>query len=347
MDRRVWRALGAGAGLAAAGAAYATWVEPRWFALRRLEVPCLPEGAARLRVLHLSDLHLVPRQGMKRAWVRRLADLDPDVVLNTGDNLAAHDAVPALVEAFDGLLGVPGAFVLGSNDYFAPGLKNPLRYLDDSHDRPVRTGSAGPGEHGPGPADPADRSRLPTEDLLDALTARGWVDLTNGRARLEVGGVRLELVGVDDPHLDYDDYAAVAGPSAPDADLTIGVTHAPYRRVLDAMSRDGARLLIAGHTHGGQLQVPGHGALVTNCDLDTSRAAGLSRWWPGAGADPSAQAPADAAWLHVSAGLGGNPYTPFRFSCRPEATLLTLVPAGRAVGGPVRSPRLGARRTVR
>ena len=328
MDRRVWGALGTGAGLAAAGAAYATWVEPRWFALRRVEVPCLPPGAPSLRVLHLSDLHLVPRQGVKRAWVRRLAELGPDLVLDTGDNLAAHDAVPALVDTLDGLLDVPGAFVLGSNDYFAPGLKNPLRYLDDSHDRPVRTVPAASGQHGPGPADPADPGRLPTEELLEALTGRGWVDLTNARTRLEVAGLSLELVGVDDPHLEYDDYAAVAGPAADDADLTIGVTHAPYRRVLDAMSRDGARLLIAGHTHGGQLQVPGHGALVTNCDLNTARASGLSRWWPGAGSEPPAPAPGDAAWLHVSAGLGGNPYTPFRFSCRPEATLITLVATG-------------------
>ncbi|MGC5582769.1 metallophosphoesterase [Ornithinimicrobium sp. W1665] len=326
MDGRVWRGAAAGTGLAAAGAAYATWVEPRWFALRREEVPCLPAGTAPLRVLHVSDLHLVPRQSVKRAWVSRLADLRPDLVLDTGDNLAAHDAVPALVDTLGGLLDVPGAFVLGSNDYFAPGLKNPLRYLDDSHERPVRSDRPVPGQHGPGSADPGDGSRLPTEDLLEALTGRGWIDLTNARTRLDVAGVRLELVGVDDPHLEYDDYPAVAGPADGEADLTIGVTHAPYQRVLDAMSRDGARLLVAGHTHGGQLQVPGHGALVTNCDLDTSRAAGLSRWWPGAGATPSSDAPADAAWLHVSAGLGGNPYTPFRFACRPGATLLTLLP---------------------
>jgi predicted MPP superfamily phosphohydrolase len=71
---------------------------------------------------------------------------------------------------------------------------------------------------------------------------------------------------------------------------------------------------------------------VTNCDLDTRRAKGVSRWWPGAGytghgggAVPSSDAPEDAAWLHVSAGLGTSPYAPVRFACRPEATLLTLV----------------------
>lgn len=89
------------------------------------------------------------------------------------------------------------------------------------------------------------------------------------------------------------------------------------------MSRDDVDLAMAGHTHGGQLCVPGYGALVTNCDLDAARASGLSRY-PGRMSDPAA---ADHMFLHVSAGLGTSPYTPVRLACRPEATLLTLVPA--------------------
>ena len=125
-------------------------------------------------------------------------------------------------------------------------------------------------------------------------------------------------------HLNYDRYAEVAGPSDPHAALTVGVTHAPYQRVLDSMTSDGAGLVIAGHTHGGQLCLPFYGTLVTNCDLDRRRAKGVSRWWPGAGATPSSEAPAGAAWLEVSAGLGTSPYAPVRFACRPEVTLLTL-----------------------
>ncbi len=293
------------------GLAYASLIERNAFVLRRRSVPVLPRGHRPLRVLHLTDLHLMPTQRRKVAWVRALARLHPDLVVNTGDNLAHSEAVPVALEAFGPLFDVPGVFVLGSNDYFAPTFKNPLLYLAPQLSR-----------------GPVDSSRLPTDDLAKGMLDGGWADLTNARARLEVGGEPVEFVGVDDPHLGYDRYGLVEGAADPTALLTIGVTHAPYQRVLDAMTADGARLVIAGHTHGGQLCVPGYGAIITNCDLDTRRVKGVSRWWAGAGADPSAAAPADAAWLEVSAGLGTSPYAPVRFACRPEATLLTLEPVG-------------------
>lgn len=304
------RLTAATVGLGAGVLAWSTLVEPRAFALRRVEAPVLPPGSAPLRVLHVSDLHLVPGQDYRADWLRGLDRLDPHLVVSTGDHMAHPDAVPSVLDAFGPLLHRPGVFVLGSNDYFPPVPKNPLRYFNDSHRRGAET----------------THRRLPTADLLRGLTAAGWTDLTNARARRRIVGVDLEFVGVDDPHLGYDRYARVAGPAAPDADLTIGVTHAPYQRVLDAMAHDGAALLLAGHTHGGQVCVPFYGALVTNCDLDTRRAKGLSRWWEGAGSTPRVQAPDDAAYLNVSAGLGASPYSPFRVACRPEATLLTLVP---------------------
>jgi predicted MPP superfamily phosphohydrolase len=105
----------------------------------------------------------------------------------------------------------------------------------------------------------------------------------------------------------------VAGRVDASADVHIGVTHSPEPRILDGMASDGFTLLLAGHTHGGQVCVPGVGALVTNCGLDRRMAKGLHRWSAG-------------AWLHVSAGLGTHPTAPVRFACRPEATMLTLVP---------------------
>jgi predicted MPP superfamily phosphohydrolase len=292
--------LGLGA-VAAGGLAYAAGYEVRSFRLRRFEVPVLAAGSPPLRVLHLSDLHLTPGQEKKKAWVRALAELEPDLVVNTGDNLAHPDAVPAVMDALAPLLRVPGVFVFGSNDYYGPRAKNPARYFLPA-DRIPRV-------HG---------VDLPWKELRDEFVQAGWRNLSNARANLTVDGRRLAFAGVDDPHIGRDRYTDVTGPVDHGADLAIGVAHAPYRRVLDAMHDDGYRLLLAGHTHGGQLCVPGWGALVTNCDLEPARAKGISRHpWP-AGAW-------DAAWLHVSAGLGTSPYAPVRFACPPEATLLTLV----------------------
>lgn len=300
-------ALGAAAG--AAGLAYASLVERRLFALRRWTLPVLPEGARPLRVLQVSDIHLVPGQERKTEWIRNLADLRPDLVVNTGDNLSHLEAVPGVLAALGPLLDVPGVFVMGSNDYYAPTPKNPARYLTSRYAEA-----------------PPDRVELPTDDLRRGMTSAGWVDLDNARTTLSVRDLTLELVGVDDPHIARDRYDDVSGPASPGSDLLVGVTHAPYQRVLDAMQQDGARVVLAGHTHGGQLCLPGVGALVTNCDLDRRRAKGVSRWWPGAAGRPDGQAPADASWLHVSAGLGESRYAPVRFACRPEATLLTLAP---------------------
>ncbi len=283
-------ALGtAAAGIA--GLAYAYW-EAQAYTLRRVSVAVLPADQPSLRILHLSDLHLVPGQTKKREWVRSLRDLRPDAVIVTGDFMSHLDAVPHVLDALDPLFEVPGAFVLGSNDYYAPRPLNPARYL------------AGPSQLEP------RREMLPWGDLVDGLTTNGWLDLGNARATMKVDGREVDVRGVDDPHISRDRYDEVAGPFDSAADLTLGVTHAPYLRVLDAMTADGADLVLAGHTHGGQLCVPGVGALVTNCDIPRSQAKGLSQY--------------GGAALHVSAGLGTSPYAPFRFACRPEATLLTL-----------------------
>ena len=285
-------------GVAALG--YAAGYEVRSYRLRRVEVPVLKPGSRPLRVLHVSDLHLTPGQRRKREWVRALAGLEPDLVVNTGDNLAHQRAVPAVLDALGPLLERPGVFVLGSNDYYEPVLKNPARYL-------LRNG-------GPTLKSPL----LPWGDLRDGLTSAGWLDLNNARARIKADHREIEVVGTDDPHIRRDRYAEVAGPADTAADLSLGVVHAPYRRVLDPMAADGFGLILAGHTHGGQLCVPGIGALVTNSDLPRQQAKGLSvhRASDGSGA---------RSLLHVSAGLGTSPYAPVRFACPPEATLLTLV----------------------
>lgn len=300
----------AGAGLGTL--AWASLVERHLYTVRRFELPVLAPGSRPLRVLHLSDLHLVPRQERRIEWVRGLASLEPDFVINTGDNCSDLHAVPSVLRAMEPLLHFPGAFVLGSNDYYAPAPKNPLKYV----------GIGAPHKRG----DDLEVPSIPVGELISGFVGGGWTDLDNVRTKLEISGMPVEFVGVNDPHIDLDDYDSVSAPAAADVVATVGVVHAPYVRVLDAMTADGAGLVLGGHTHGGQVCVPFYGALTTNCDLDNARAKGISRWWPGASGHRDADAPADAAWLHVSAGLGHNKYNPVRLACRPEASLLTLVP---------------------
>jgi len=288
------RVLGAGAVLAGATAVYAAAIEPQLYTLRRLTLPVLRPGAWPIRLLHISDLHLVPGQQRKIDWISGLAGLRPDLVVNTGDTLSHVRAVPTAAAALAPLLELPGAFVFGNNDFTAPVPKSPHRYFTPRH--PARKGQD-----------------LPWQDLRAAQAEHGWADLSNRRATVTVRGQQIAFAGVNDPHTRRDRYAKIAGPADPDAVVRIGVTHSPEPRVLDPFASDGYDLVLAGHTHGGQVRLPGVGALVTNCGIDRSRARGLSKW-------------GDGMLLNVSAGLGTNPYLPLRFLCRPEATLLTLMP---------------------
>ena len=316
-SRTVLRRLAVGtAGSAAAGAVglgYAVGVERHWWALRHDRLAVLTPGSPPLRVLHLTDLHLRPDQRLEQQFVEGLADLEPDLVVDTGDNLAHPRAVPAVLRALGGLLDRPGLAVFGSNDYYGPRPKNPAHYLFRPQHRIL------------GP-------ELPWRDLRAGMLERGWLDATHTRHELTVAGVRIAVAGVDDPHIGRDDYDRIAGPADPldsdsdsdSPDLRLGLVHSPEPRVLDGFAADGYDLVLAGHTHGGQLRLPGYGALVTNCGIDRHRARGSSRW----GAHMQ---------LHVSAGLGTSPYAPYRFCCRPEVTLLDLV--ARPGSPPARSRR--------
>ncbi|MFF2488775.1 metallophosphoesterase [Microbacterium sp. NPDC058062] len=291
----------------AVGAGAVVWgvgIERYLFTVRFHEVPVLPAGAAPIRVLHLSDAHMAPWQHRKQEWIAALAELQPDLIVNTGDNMGHFDGLRGLRRAYDPLRGVPGVFVHGSNDHAAPSPRNPFRYF------------TGPSKvkH---TAEPLD-----TEALDDYLTRElGWLDLNNKVGSVDAGGLRIAAFGVSDAHRHWDRLEALPEPLAAlraehPADLSIGVTHAPYRRVLDDFVDLRADAIFGGHTHGGQVRVPGFGALVANCDIPLRQARGLSAWKHAGHSVP----------LNVSAGLGHSIYAPVRFACRPEASLLTLVP---------------------
>ncbi len=298
--RRGSPALRVGAAVLAAGAAcvaYGTFVERRWYALRRVTVPgVLRSGAGRLRILHVSDVHLVPGQDHRVRFLEELSGEDHDLVVATGDLMGAADAEDATVEALAPLTrdGRPGLVVLGSNDLYGPVVKSPLSYFVSPRRR----------SHG---------ARLDTQRMVDGLAEHGYRTLRNEAVTVETQAGTVVAGGIDDPHLRttvLPDPSAVAGPRDTDAVLRLGLVHAPYLAALDVLVDAGHDLLMAGHTHGGQVRFPPVGALVANCDLPLDQARGLSRHHD--------------RWLHVSAGLGHSVYAPFRFACRPEATLLEL-----------------------
>ncbi|PRB08987.1 metallophosphoesterase [Microbacterium sp. MYb64] len=297
-------ALGA---VGAAGVAAATWgigIERYLFTLRHATARSLPAGSRPLRILHVSDAHMAPWQHRKQRWLASLAELRPDLVVNTGDNLGHEDGLEGVRAAFAPFAGTPGVFVHGSNDKFGPSPRNPFRYFMGPSARSITA------------------PKLDTEALDGFFTDDlGWVDLDNTAATLQIAGSRVDLFGVDDAHRHWDRLdelpAAIDALGARPADVPVlGVTHAPYQRVLNSFTDLGADAILGGHTHGGQVCIPGFGAIVANCDIPLKQAKGLSTWSHAGRTVP----------LNVSAGCGHSIYAPVRFACRPEATLLTLLP---------------------
>lgn len=297
--------LSATAALGACCVAYGSLIERNWFTVRQESLPILPPGSRPLRILHLSDIHLNVGQNRKIAWLQNLTKLHPDLVVNTGDNLTHREAIAPLLSALRPLMNFPGVFVPGSNDYYAPKLKNPATYL------------FGPTDHdGISSTKNLSARQLDTKRMHDGFEDAGWINLTNRSHSMPLAGLRLDFSGVDDPHLGREKYVGwpAHAQDNPLPSLRIAVVHAPYQRVLNHFTDQQADLILAGHTHGGQLRLPGYGALLSNCDLPPAQARGLSSWRSGTHQTP----------LNVSGGIGTSRFAPIRFACRPEAVLLTL-----------------------
>ena len=322
--RPVFGAAAVAASVGVACVAYGALIERRWYRLRREALPGAlrsvtprqgdtpaPPGQAgdtpappgTLRALHVSDLHLSPSDEALARFVKLLARESVDLVIATGDLVGGEGFEDATVDLLATLTasGTPAVAVLGSNDFYAPAHKSPHHYFTDPDLRVL----------GPG---------LDTARLRRGLADSGWRVLDNERTVLNIGSAVIEIAGLVDPHLRPQQLPALPMIACrePDATLRLGLVHAPYVRALNLLAAAGCDVILAGHTHGGQIRLPGLGALVTNCDLPARFARGSTRW-------TAPQRP-DPVWLHVSAGLGQSRYAPIRFACRPEASLLELLP---------------------
>ena len=272
----------------AAAAGYAFY-EPRRFRFRTVEVPVALGGD--LSVLHVSDLHMRSSDAALQrflAGVPSSLEATPDLVLATGDLIEDDSGIEAAVTTLNRLEARLGRFyVLGSHDYYQATRPSYLKYWTGARE-PQRLRPASTGE------------------LESGLQEKGWRALTNRAERVESPAGTLLLAGVDDPYIDRHEVAHIR--RTPSDALAIGLVHAPD--VISEWALAGFDLVVAGHTHGGQVRLPGIGALVTNCSLPTGLASGLH--------------PVGDTWLHVSPGLGSSRFAPVRFLAPPELTLLQL-----------------------
>ncbi len=325
---------------AAIGASALVWgtLERRSPVLRRWSITLPAERQiSPVKILHISDLHLFRGQEFIIDFLCDIAAREEiDFVITTGDNFGSRHALDMVIAAHEPFFHLPGAFVFGSNDYFSAKPKNWLRYLKRTQ--------------GIDPRKPLRLPDLPTDALAAAFASAGWINLNNASAGLRLwktdpatpdtgslpvldaqqrASARLALTGVDDPHINRDHPADLPSTWAQPGVLSVGITHAPYQRVLDGWTLAGADVILAGHTHGGQIGLPGVTSLVTNCDLPPSHGRGLHRWTV---ADPSQYLGEVVegeyrSWLHVSAGLGTSPFAPLRIATRPEASIITITSA--------------------
>jgi uncharacterized protein len=230
---------------------YATLIERNWFAVRRHRIPCLPAGSPTITILHLSDLHLRAPQRRKRAFLTGLAAIKPDLIVGTGDFIGDGRSNEEAVEA---VTAIPAReaplYVLGSNDYYGPKPKNPLRYFSKKRRHILGTPN-------------------PWRDLVERLNARGWRSINN--TTTSVGGI--EVVGLDDEHIGRADLTVAHERNG--GGFRLAVAHSPD--VAERLAALGYDLIVCGHTHGGQVRIPWFGALVTNSDLPRRMARGVHR----------------------------------------------------------------------
>ena len=339
--RVLWLGMGAlaglGAGVGAALAGYAYLHEPFAVRLERVTLH-LPNSrgrlpAAGLRLLHISDFHFrgaEPREARKLERVRQaVAGLEYDLLIHTGDFLhydAGLENVLALLDA----LPVPrlGAFgVLGNHDYAVYNMSKAVGYTWRNFvAKESRLGERIPPArlrsrrerarrylrfvlhllHNRIDGEPTAANDVPR--LRYELERRGVQMLHNCSVRLTDGETDIFLAGVDDLQEGHPDLAAAFAGVHDGAPLLL-LSHNPD--ILQARAAHRADLILAGHTHGGQIVLPFLGAAHTQSEL-------LSR------ADVSGHVYLGETQLYISRGLGEG--IPLRFGAPPHLSLITLLP---------------------
>jgi predicted MPP superfamily phosphohydrolase len=239
---------------------------------KQLALPRLPAELDGLTIAHVSDLHMTGRVGLDfyRYMARQVNDLRPDVIAITGDIIERDECHSWLSASLGELCAPLGVyFILGNHDLFV---------------------------------DPA-RTR-------ETLAAAGLTYVTGRWLKADWNGADVVLGGTEAPwNRETPPLEELRARDAgrADGEFRLVLTHTPdqFRWCRAA----GADLALAGHTHGGQIQLPLLGVVASPSKYGTRYACGVFRQ-------------GDTV-LHVSRGIGGE--TPLRWRCAPELALLTLV----------------------
>ena len=142
--------------------------------------------------------------------------------------------------------------------------------------------------------------------LVEHLESRGMRMLVNERVLIERGGTQICIAGVDDVHSFYTEEAERALRARPEGMISIALVHSP--EFADVAADAGYALYLSGHTHGGQVCLPGGRPVMTALDSHRALATGKWQWGDMTG--------------YTSRGVGVTRRV--RFNCFPEIALLRL-----------------------
>jgi hypothetical protein len=261
---------------------YAVTVEPTWLEVNEIELPIrdLPASFSGLRVAHLTDFH--GGHQISTPYLDETVDLthaqNPDLIVLTGDYIHKGDVhIERTAAALSRLRAPLGVFaVLGNHDYSVRNSLGVRRY-PDLHVK-----------------------------VADALSERGIRVLRNESVALRRQGDAIQLVGIEDLWSGVCDPMAALGGVGADAPRLV-LAHNPL--TIEKIRSQRCDLMLCGHTHGGQVMLPGVGRLALS-PRGRRFAAGLYQ--------------VGSSYLYVNKGVGFG--LRIRYRVRPEVAVFTLIP---------------------
>jgi predicted MPP superfamily phosphohydrolase len=287
------------ASIAAAGLGtylYASLVEARRYRLDSIRVDTgitnlsEPETNGdeplRLRILHISDLHLSFPESHKIEFLRKATDAQYDLIVITGDIFEDLSGIGYASQIISRKPRLGTFAVLGNHDYYD------YNMFHRTIGRFIRKWRS-------------PKTLRDVKPIVHALESAGIHVLRNSSVNLPEE--QLHIVGIDYPGIRDADLKKLVDKAGKDH-LVLTLMHVPDK--LDRLHKAGVHLAFGGHTHGGQVRIPIWGPLITNSDLPRHEASGLI--WRGATA------------IHVSRGVGADPRTNFRLFCPPHGSVIEV-----------------------